>query len=160
MCIEQIKNGHMHHVRLKLRVKTNFSCSGTQYSLLETPNNLRDSVFTLILSENEQSRIRHIYKTHLGCFAFPITAPLHQQHLPGGPEMEKYRTEMEKYRTGDMQGAGAAQSIHSTPRAACSPSALVGYSTKLVKLGCRRGKMGIQRIRNGDFWEADGRESV
>lgn len=56
---------------------------------------------------------------------------------------------MEKYGTGDMQGAGAAQSINSTPRAACSPSALAGYSTNLSQI--RGGKMEIQRIRNGDF---------
>lgn len=36
-----------------------------QHSLLETPDNLKNSVFTLILSENEQSRMRHVYKTHL-----------------------------------------------------------------------------------------------
>lgn len=76
---------------------------------------------TLIPSENEQSRTRHIYKTHkMGS----ITGPLHQQHLPGGPEMEKYGT-------GDMHRAGIAESTSSTPKIARSPSALAGYSINL-----------------------------
>lgn len=41
-----------------------------------------------------------------------------------------------------MHGAGIAESINSTPKIACSPSALVGYSINLGQMGVHEGKGG------------------
>lgn len=55
-----------------------------------------------------------------------------------------------------MHGAGIAPSINSTPKTACSPTALIGYSTNLSQMG---EKMRIQRINQqgclGSLWRGE-----